>query len=117
MSSFFAETVNDEEFELIFKKLCTMVFFFEKKRLSVAAVFVFLLDNEEFVDYLVEEANMKSRIDAFRRIAKVHPNITKSKIVINRALTTEAERKKKNARIQENYDDDIVSDGPSETDL
>lgn len=117
MSSFFVETVSDEEFEVIFKKLCTMVVFFEKKRLSVASVFVFLLDNQDFVDYLVEEANMRSRIDAFRRIAKVHPNITKSKIVINRALTSEAERKKKNASYQENYDDDISDTGDSEADL
>ena len=63
MSSFFSEHVTDEEFEFVFKKLCTMVVFYEKKRLSVSAVFIFLVDNPEFVDYLVEEANLGSKIE------------------------------------------------------
>lgn len=95
MSSFFSEHVTDEEFEFVFKKLCTMVVFYEKKRLSVSAVFIFLVDNPEFVDYLVEEANLGNRMDAFRKIVKMYPNIVKSKVVLYRALEISAIKNKK----------------------
>lgn len=106
MPSFFVDSLNDEEFEDLFKRFCSMIVFYEKKKLSISSIFIFLIDNQEFLDILVEEANLKCRVDCMRRILKLHPNIAKSKVIIYKALLDEDRRKAARKLVVAEIDDE-----------
>lgn len=76
-----ARNMQQHDSEHAFYSFCTFICLSNNKKMNIANIFIFLLENEEYREFYCKLGDHENKYDAVRSFLTIEPSLQKSKYI------------------------------------